>query len=273
MIKNIVVFGLGWQGKQFVRFFKNNNYNIIGVCKTQETKIKVTNEFGINVFIDYKKCLNNNIDLLVLCAYPIDIYDEIIQYSKNYEYKILSDLPITFDLNKLNNYISNDKLFLFLLETKTEFFNNYYKKNLEKIKKVNCLVLQNKGNLRQQKYLRESVIVDTHYMFNNLLGVDNKKLDIRYKFVDRDIKNVEYIIELLLDDLGKIIYKYEDGRGIIVLIDKEGNTKKKTDYIVFDLILREYLKDIENNYNKINGDYLKNFTYLLNNLLGKKQIM
>jgi hypothetical protein len=104
-----------------------------------------------------------------LSAYPIEIYEEVLYYSKKYDYKILSDLPITFDKILLKKYLSNEKLYLMLLETKLDFFNNFFNKNIHNIKFVNCTILQNKNNLKNQKYKKESIIVDIHYALNNLL--------------------------------------------------------------------------------------------------------
>lgn len=266
MIKTVAIFWLWWQGKQFLRYF-TKDYNVIWICRTSETKEKIENEFWIKVYTSYKECLNEGIDLLVLCAYPILIYEEILDYSKDYNYKILSDLPLTFDLDLLEIYIKNQRLYLFLLETKTEFYKNYYLENKEKIVEVNCLILQNRENLKKQKFKRESVIVDSHYMLNNLIWIDNKILKINYKFIEREVMDVEYIIELKLRNSRKIVYKYQDGQWIIIEFDEKLNIiDKKKNRITFDLLLNEIIEDIENGINTLNEEYFKNFTYLLTNL-------
>jgi hypothetical protein len=99
---------------------------------------------------------------------------------------------------------------LFLLETKLDFSNTYLPKYKKEIKDINCVLLQNKDNIKLQKYKKESIIVDTQYMLNNLLGIDYNILNISYKFVERKIKNVEYYVEIVLNNNSKIIYKYED---------------------------------------------------------------
>ncbi|NDK07668.1 hypothetical protein EOM39_00305 [Candidatus Gracilibacteria bacterium] len=266
MIKNVVVLGLGWQGKQFVEFFKKNNYNVVGVCRTKTTKNIIEKKYGINVYTDYKKCLDNKVDLLVLCAYPISIYEEVLVYSKIYDYKILSDLPVTFDIKLLESCIENKKFFLFLLEAKTEIFNNFFTKYKNVFFKINCLVLQNKNNLKKQINTKESILVDTQYMLNNLLGVNTDLFNIKYKFISRDIKDVEYIIEIVLNNFSKFVYKYEDGKGIIVFIDKEGRIiEKKEEKIIFDFIMEKVILDIERDNSFLKKDYFKNFNYLLTN--------
>lgn len=267
MINKVAIFWLWWQGKQFIRFFKNNWYNPIGICKSKETKYNIEKEFWIEVYTNYKECLNNDIDLLVLCAYPIDIYKEVLEYSKIYNYYILSDLPITFDEKLLNLYLKNEKLYLFLLETKTIFFNKYYLLNKDKINKINCLVLQNKENLTNQINKKQSVIVDSHYMLNNLLWVDFNLLDINYKFVERKVKDVEYIIEIFLNNGTKIVYKYEDWKWITLFIDNTWTIiDRNIELIVFDVVLKEIIDNIKSKVNSYKKEYLKNFTYLLTNL-------
>lgn len=266
MIKKIAIFWLWWQWKQFIRFFKNNWYTVIGICKTVDTKYKVEEEFWIEVFTDYKEVLNNEIDLLVLCAYPITVYKEVLRYSKDYNYKILSDLPITFDIWFLKSCLDDKKLFLFLLETKTIFFKDFYLKNKNKIDRVNCLVLQNKENLKKQKNIKESIIVDSHYMLNNLLWIDLTLLSINYKFVEREIKDVEYIIEIFLNNFWKIVYKYEDWKWITIFIDNNWEiTDKKIETIVFDLVLKDFISNINSNKNIYKKEYFNNFNYLLTN--------
>jgi hypothetical protein len=112
--------------------------------------------------------LNSSIDILVLAAYPIDIYEEIIEYSKDFNYKILSDLPISFHPEILLKHIGNKQVHLFLQETYLSFFRKISLLN-NNIININCLLLQNKNNLLHQEFKRESLIVDTQYMLNNLL--------------------------------------------------------------------------------------------------------
>ncbi len=264
MIKKVVVFWLWRQWKQFLRFFKNNNYDVIWVCKSIKTKNEIEKQYWIVVYTDYKKCLNNNIDLLVLCAFPILIYEEIFDYSSMYNYKILCDLPMSFNFKKLSGYLENEKLFLFLLETKTEFFKNFFLKNKDNISSINCLILQNKDNLKQQVYTKESVIVDSHYLLNNLLWINYNKLNLKFKFIEREIKDVEYIIELFMHNSWKIIYKYEDGKGIIIFINNDWEIiYKKDDRIVFDMILKDILNDIWLDKNCYKKEYFNSFNYLL----------
>lgn len=266
MIRNVVIFWLWWQWKQFIKYFLKNKYNVIWICRSLDTKKNIENEFSIKVYNDYRNILDNKIDLLILCAFPIDIYEEILKYSENYTYKILSDLPISFNLEYLEKYVKNEKVFLFLIETKLEFYENYFIKYNNEIIKINCLLLQNKDNLKQQKYLKESVIVDTQYMCNNLIGTNLDLLNINYKFVERGIKNIEYIIELFLKKWEKVIYKYEDWKGIIIFCDIYwAIVDKKIENILFDTVLSKYIDDINLNKNSYKEEYINFFTYLLTN--------
>ncbi len=264
MIKKVCVFWLWYQWKQYIKYFLKNKIDVVWVCKTVQTKNSIEIEFWINVYIGYKEILDNSIDLLILSAYPIDIYEEILEYSRNYDYNILSDLPITFDSDLLSKYLKNNKLFLLLMETKLDFFNSFVSKELNCIYKAECLILQNKENLLMQKQKKESIIVDTQYVLNNLLLLPNNLIKINYKFIDKSIKNIEYIIKLFLLNWEAVIYKYEDWKGKIYCVNENMKVSyQRIENIFFDKILDEIFFDIENKKRLYINEYYDKFTYIL----------
>ncbi len=266
MDKKVVIFWLWWQWKQFLSYFIKKKYSVIWICKSEKTKESIENIYKIKVFTDYKKVLSNDIFLLVLCAYPVDIYDEVISYSRKYNYKILSDLPISFNKDKIQSYWNIQRLFFFIMETKLFFF-KYLKKNLHKVKKVNCIIYINKNNLSKQKFKKESIMVDTHYCLNNLLWINLDLLEIKYKLKLDTIKDVEYIIEVLFFDWFKWIYKYEDGRWIMLIKNKKGLTQEVfNNRIFFDNVMNEYIRDIFNWNNYYKKEYINNFIFLIEKL-------
>ena len=264
MINKVVIFWLWWQWKQFIKFFLNRNYIVYWICKTESTKNIIEKEFWIEVFTDYSIILSNNIDLLVLSAYPIDIYDEIISFSNKFNYKILSDLPITFNIKSLNSYVLNDRIYFFLLETKLYFFSYISSLKLDEIYSIDCLLYQNKDNLISQKFRKESLIVDSHYIFNNLLLLDKNFINLNFKFVSRSIKNIEYIINIKFKSWNKLIYKYEDWKWLFYVFDYLNNLLfYNCEVIKFDNLLEEYISDINLNNNFYKNNYYESFSLLL----------
>lgn len=264
MNKKICIFWLWFQGRQYLKYFLKNNYEVVWVCRTIETKENIEREFWINVVTNYKNVLDNNIDLLVLSVYPIDIYEELFEYSENYNYDILSDLPLTFNSYLLNKYLSNERLFLMLMESKLDFFNFFVKNNLDKIHYAKCLILQNKDNLLKQKYKKESLIVDTHYVLNNLLWLPENKININYKFIDRNIKNIEYIIELFLINWEKVIFRYEEWKWQIFCINSKWEVYyKNIKRIIVDDIMNLIISDIKEKNRNYIEDYYNNFIYII----------
>lgn len=258
MIKKVVVFGLWYQWKQFLNYFLKNNFEVYWICKTLETKDKIEKEFWIQVFTDYKKILNNNIDLMVLCAYPIDIYEEVIEFSKKYNFKILADLPISFSEDFLQKNIWNKQLFLFNLETKLPIF-KIIKEDIENIIKSEAILYINDYNIWNKNW----VLVDLQYLVNNLLLLDLKKISFKTIYVNRDIKNIEYIIKIFLKDK-VILYKYEDWFWKIIYMDYEKNILKiQKNKIIYDEIISSFISDINNNSQKYHKEYMQKFIYLL----------
>jgi len=262
MIKSVVIFGLWWQGKQFINYFKKKNYKVYWICQSKKTKKNIESKYWIIVYLNYKEILSNNIDLLILSAFPIDIYEKVLDFSLKFNYKILSDLPITFDLSLLKKYIFNDKIYLFLLETQNILFNNI---EFDNILKIECLVFQNKNNLLLQKYKKESIIVDTHYVLNNLLLIDMYSiLKIKYKFIEKIIKDIEYIIKIDFIDWNNIVYKHENWKWILIKRNYLNELLYiKKEQIIFDKVLDNIISNINKSNNFYKKEYYKMFSYLL----------
>lgn len=258
MIKNVVVFWLWYQWKQFLRYFLKKNYNVFGICKTENTKNEMKKKFNIQVFTDYKKILNEKIDLLVLTAYPIDIYEDVIEYSHKFNYKILSDLPISFSQSFFKKYFPSKQIFLFHLETKLFLF-KFIQKNIEKISKVEWFLLCNDYNISNKNW----VLVDEQYLLNNLLLIDLSQIYIKRIFVKREIKNVEYLIKIYLKDI-IVLYKYEENAWKIIIYNE--NKKILIDKNIlfhYDDLIEKYISDIKKNNNSFQKEYIEKFIFLL----------
>ncbi len=267
MIKKVVIFWLWWQWKQFLSFFIKNRYKVFWVCKTQKTKMIIESMYNIKVFTNYRKILNNNIDLLVLSAYPIGIYQEVIQYSKSFQYKILSDLPVTFEKSFFEHCTIDDKLYLFLLEAKLPFFEatNLYN-NREDVNIIEITLFQNKQNLSKQKYKKESIIVDLHYAFCNILWLMFEKVKFNFSFINREIKDVEYIIRVIYKEGKSNILRYEEGSCYFYEYNNWILQSKLKERIVFDDVLSLVLEDIEQDKNLYKKEYFRMLSYLCNKL-------
>jgi hypothetical protein len=101
-------------------------------------------------------------------------------------------------------------------------------------------------------------------MLNNLLWVNLDLIDIKFKFTNKEIKNIEYILEVILLNWNKIIYKYEDGKWIFINIDNNWKiVDKKIEKIIFDTILDDFIGDMELWIHKAKKDYYKMFNYIL----------
>lgn len=265
MIKKVAIFGLGYQGKQFLKYFLKHSYEVVGICKTKETQRNIQEQFWISVYTDYKMILNNNIDLLILCAYPINIYSETIKYSEKFNYKILADLPITFDRKQFLEYEKNNQLFLFLQEAKLDFFRQVQGK-ISDAQKIEIFILQNKLNLQKQTYKKESIIVDTHYALCNVLWFEYKKINISYVFVERKIKNMEYVIKMHMLDSSQTVLLYEDGKQIVAKYKNGFCISKMKKIIVFDEIMDIIILDIEQEKNIYKKEYFQMLLYLFKKL-------
>lgn len=253
-MKKIIIVWLWYQGKIFIKFFLKKGYEVIWVCKTEQTKKKIESEYNIEVFLDYKIAIKKNLDvfLIVLCAYPIDFYEDFLNFVCLYNIKILTDLPISFNLNFLDKIVSNDNIYFLLLETKMYFFEKFF--NEKKIK-IECNLYFNRENLLSIRNPREFLLVDSQYLYNNFLGFDLSKIKLNFLEKKSIIKNLEYLI--IVND--NFFYKYEDWK--ILYYDKRNNIKK-VELIIYDYLLDKILFDIENWKNLYKEEYLKNFTYL-----------
>jgi hypothetical protein len=76
----------------------------------------------------------------------------------------------------------------------------------------------------------------------------------------------------VLNNNSKIIYKYEDWKGISIFIDDNWDIiDSKIQNIVFDFILDKYLYDLNLNINVFKKEYFKSFIYLLTKLKYEKK--
>lgn len=266
-MKNILIIWLWWQGKKFLNFFAmNKTYNIYWCCKTDLTKLKIQNEYDIDVYLDYKNVLNSKkIDLVISTVFPTEEqYNIVIDILESYNVKVLVDLPISFDLDKLKYILQFDNLYLINIEHYTKIF-DFISNNVQIIDKIETTLYINKDNLKNQLDLRKALLVDKFYVLNNLLAVDFKKIYVSYKYKLTTIKDIEFYLKIFLNNSKVIYYKYEDSKGII--IDKNNNVI--VDIINYSNIINRLLINIffDKNINKNNlfkRKHLEYWSYLIN---------
>ena len=269
MKKKILLIGLWWQWQKFLKYFlsKSNEYEVIWCCKTDITKKKIVSTYWIDVSTDYKKIGRDKFDLVVSTVYPTNVQYQIVEYIlENTNNKVLIDLPITFNLNKLKYLLSFDNLYLFNFEHYTKIF-KLTSQLKDRIKKINATLFVWEKNILSQIDTKKALVVDMFYMLNNLIEIDLGKIVVNYtkKIV---VKDVEFLLEIVLISGEKIIYKYEDGKGIIMF-----NWKLIIDNLTYENVLNLILNNIfSDNFNKINYhckiQHLKYWGYLIHNYLG-----
>ena len=271
----------------FNRFFKKENNLIIYIWSLIFLDNKIINEEYLSLFC--KDSFNIEINIFKIC---LNLYKQLINYTKDYEQKINEIIDIN---NELNNSIKDINILYNL-----SFNKNYHEKynNLEERKNIRIKI---KNELEIINKLKELNISDIFVQYRNLLNKELDKISNEIKYIEienyknniisilNEKKNLE---NQLKENLSKSIRSkdnIEDLKPFEDLIKKYNNNEKQkslkksiydkyifnecynNDIKLIELLIKyseiiETFKEIKKNENKLN--YIEK----LNELIDSKYI-
>jgi len=227
----VLVIWLWNQWEKYINYFIKNNYYVSWVCKTNITKEKIENKYGIKVYLNYKKLNFLSFDWIIVCLPPeiqgIISLEILESWFKN---KLIIEIPVTWDkleLEKLKQY-SN---VIFYLEEYYTLLSQFLRKiDVNKIKDININVITNEEDYKNIK-AREVTYI---HINNNFLWLNIDRNNIKYNFSFHNNENIYYVIIFVYE--WKII-KYNFNKDKYLLIWE----KKYIDEYNFDFVLSKII--------------------------------
>lgn len=238
---NVLITWLWYQWKRYIDYFLSKKYCVYWICKSYETKKKLTDNYNIIIETNINKFSNIKFDIAVV-ALPSNIQWEFILYNldifSNIK-KVLIEMPITKNdliLEKLKN-MNN---FYFFLEEYNWFLNIFLRKINYNIKNLD---IKNYINDNDEVSLENNFIhIKNNFLWSKLI-IPNESINVIKKNV-YNIWDLNYEISFSYKD--NIIYYNFDNNWISLLI----NWKKYKSYWSFEKNIEKIL-NLNSSYKKL----------------------
>lgn len=245
-MKKVLILWLWGQWIKYVKYFLKNNYEVIWVCNTSKTKIKIEKNFKIKVLLEYKNIDFNDFELIII-ALPIDIQAQVaLEIAKKTHINILVEIPVSFDNSKLLELTKYDNIKFYLEEYFTKLSTFLQKIELNELTKIQIELYVSHEDKNNKDALKVAYV---HVLNNFLLSdFDLNIIDIKLKF--HNSENINYKINFIYKNT-IIKYCFLDEKYLQIW------DKKISDDYNFDFVLKNIL---QTNISQLL--YLKNFNYI-----------
>ncbi len=242
MYRKALIVGMGWQGRRLAACFQRLGMEVVGVCRTQESRAAAEGGLGIEVRVGVERCEDTGADLVVCAAFPLDQQRSVARWAlARTSADVLVDMPITFDPGQLDGLFADPRAFGLFIDPFGPF-RRRFSGDFSRLVSAEVTLRQCRANLAAQPDPRGSVMADALYALSNLLGADFGKVRLSYAWSSSAVKDIEYAISA---DFGafRARYKFEDGRGVLATYAPGRAPAAEVFPVVYDEILPLILSD------------------------------
>lgn len=247
MNNKVLIIWLWQQWQKYINFFLKNWYTIDWVCKTNETKIKISRKYFINVFLDMDDINVSNYDLIIFALPPAIQWKMAIEIlSLWYKNKIIIEIPISFNREEIIELSKYKNVFFFLEEYYTLLWEFLRKSNIELIKKIKISIYTNKAdyeNINARK-------VTFFHINSNFIWLNIKSEIFDYNINFHGKEDIFYEVSFSYNWIS-IFYSFREEKFLKIW------EKKYKDDFNFDKVLSKIILNKNNNFL---------FSYFVNNI-------
>jgi len=202
--KKVLIFGLWWQWKKYINFFKKNWYIITWVCITENTKISIIENYSIDVFLESEISDYSIFDLIVFALPPSIQWKKALEIlSTWYINKVIIEIPVSFSKTEVRSLLKYKNVYFFLEEYFTLLSDFIRKLDINLIDKINISVFTNKFDYENIEARKVTFL----HINSNFLWLEIAKEVFNYEIIFHELEDIFYEVSFNYK-WNKIFYKF-----------------------------------------------------------------
>lgn len=169
-MKKVLIIWLWFRWIKFLKYFLDNSYDVVGICKTIKTKINIEKNYNIKVYNKLDFINDTIMDFsIIIIALPTEIqWEFVLKNIKKFKKadKIIVELPISYDQEIIDKLKKFYNIYFFIEEYITNFSKFLRKIDLSIISDLQIFIYMNS---RDDSLCKNKIIhLKSNFLWTNL---------------------------------------------------------------------------------------------------------